>query len=63
MNITSEAKMRKRAAELIGDRVKAELVPMTFSCQDGGDEIRPTPYAYLSSIWESVRDMLDNYDR
>ena len=37
--IDSEKKMRKEAKLLIGDNLKAELVPFSFKHRDGGEII------------------------
>ena len=55
--------MRKRSTGIVGEMIAAELVPMSFSCKQGGDEIRLTPYAYITDLWASIEKMLDDNHR
>ena len=55
----SEKKMRKEAAELVGDNLEAELVPMSFSHKDGGEVIKDAPIADIPSLWEKVEGLLE----
>lgn len=43
VSIASEMKMRKRAAEIVGDNLKVEKVPLTFTSKEGGEEVKLHP--------------------
>ena len=55
--------MRKRAAELIGDNLVVEKVPLTFKLKKGGEEVRITPHAYIPRLWAQIELLLENNDR
>ena len=59
VSIAAEKKMRQEAADLIGDDIKAEMVPFSFTHKDGGDLVKPAPMAYIPDIWQKVQDLLD----
>lgn len=63
VSIASELKMRKRAAELIGDNLVVEKVPLTFKLKEGGEKVRITPHAYIPELWHQIELLLDNNDR
>ncbi len=48
VSIASEMKMRKRPAEMIGDNLKVEPVPLTFPLREGGEEVKLRPYISLT---------------
>ena len=54
--------MRSVSAELVGENLEAETVPLTFRLKDGGEDIRPAPIAYAPNLWMKVEDMLNNSD-
>ena len=60
--MAGEQKMRSVSAELVGENLEAETVPLTFRLKDGGEEIRPAPIAYAPNLWMKVEDMLNNSD-
>ena len=51
--------MRNEAKELIGDNINAELVPFSFTHKDGGEEIKPSPMAYVPNLWEKIQCLLE----
>ena len=66
VSIALEKKMRQEAADFIGDDIKAEMVPFSFSHKDGGDMVKPAPMAYIPKVWQKVQDLLDqnsNHDK
>lgn len=54
VSIPSETKMRKRAAEIIGDNIMVEKVPLTFSLKEGGEEVKLRPYGYIPDLWTQI---------
>ena len=63
VSIASERQMRDEAKELIGDHLVGEGAPFSFTVKEGGEEIRPSPYVYVTSLWEKVKSMLDQNER
>ena len=59
VSITPEGKIRNEAKELIGDNMNAELVPFPFTHKDGGEEIKPSPMAYVPNLWEKIQCLLE----
>ena len=59
VSIASEKKTRQEATDLIGDDIKAEKVPFSFSHKDGGDMVKPAPMAYIPKVWQKVQDLLN----
>ena len=55
--------MRQRAKELVGDDLEGEMVPLSFQLKEGGEEIRLSPYVYVTSLWEKVTALLDQKKR
>jgi hypothetical protein len=49
--IAGEKKMRTISAQIVGENLKAEAVPLSFRLKDGGEEIRPAPMAYIPNLW------------
>ena len=62
VSIASEKKIRVEAKELAGDNLRAELTPLTFNCNDGSEEVREAPMAYIPCLWESIQNTLDLND-
>ena len=58
LSMVSEKKMRKEAAELLGDNLEAELALMS-SHKNGGEVIRDVPIAYILALWEKIKGLLD----
>ena len=52
--------MRTISAQIVGDNLKAEAVPLSFRLKDGGEEIRPAPMAYIPNLWQKIEDMLNS---
>ena len=50
--------MRIEAAELIGDNLEAEWVPMSFNHKDG-EVIKEVPLAYIPRLWEKIESLLN----
>ena len=63
MSIASERQMRVRAKELVGDHLVAERALFSFTLKEGGEEIRSSPYVYVSNLWDKLRSMLDQNER
>lgn len=59
VGIASEGKMRKEAAELIGDNLEAELVPFTHKHKDGGYIFKSAPFACTPNLWDKVSSLLE----
>ena len=55
--------MRKRSKDIVGETIDAELVPMSFSSKQGGDDIRLTPYAYVTDLWANIERISDDNHR
>lgn len=62
VSIASEKQMRLEAKELIGDNLRAELIPLTFTCKDGSEEVKETPMAYIPRLWDSLHNNLEHND-
>ena len=63
VSIASEMKMRKRPAEMIGDNLKVEPVPLTFPLREGGEEVKLRPYAYIPDLWIQIVQLLESNER
>lgn len=63
VSIASEKKMRKRAAEIIGDNLIVEKVALTFSLKEGGEEVKMRPFAYIPNIWPQIVQLLNENER
>ena len=59
MATASEKSMREEAKQLIGDNLKAELVPLTFKHRDGGEVIKEAAMAYIPNLWLKISELLD----
>ena len=55
----SEKSMRAEAKELLGEKLKAELVTLTFKHGDGGEVIKEAAMAYIPDLWSKISDLLD----
>ena len=55
--------MHAKTKALVWDDLEAENAPFTFSFKEGGEEIRLTPFAYTTALWERMKLMLDQNDR
>ena len=60
--IAGEKKMRAISAQVVGENLMAEAVPLTFHLKDGGEEILSAPMAYIPNLWKKVEDMLNESD-
>ena len=60
--IAGEKKMRAVSAQVVGENLKTEAVPLSFCLKDGGEEIRPAPMAYIPNLWQKIEDMLNESD-
>ena len=58
-SVAIDSKMRKEAKLLIGDNLKAELVPFSFKHRDGGEIIQEAPMRYIPNLWTKVKDQMD----
>lgn len=63
IEIASERKQRKLAKEIIGENVKAERAPFTFSKDGGGEEIREVPFVYVPNLIQKVADLVAHNER
>ena len=63
INLASEKKERCLAKKLIGPNVASETVPFTFALDDGGEEIRQSPMAYVPDLVSKVKQLLDQNDK
>ena len=63
VTIASEKVLRKRAAEIIGENIAVEKVPLTFTLKEGGEEVRLRPYGYIPDIWSKIVQLLEDNDR
>ena len=59
ISIAPEGKMRSEAKELVGDNIRAEMVPFSFTHKDGGEEIESAAMAYIPNLWEKIKDLLE----
>ena len=57
VSLASERKQRQLAKELVGENLSAEMVPFTFSTDDGV-EFRETPFVFVPNIMARVADKL-----
>ena len=55
----SEKNMRQEAKQLLGENLKAELVPLTFKHRDGGEVIKEAAMAYIPDLWLKISELLD----
>ena len=60
--MASERSMRKMGNELIGNNIKAEVIPSSFEHKDGGEVIKETPVVYVPHLWKRIEDALDEND-
>lgn len=60
--IAGEQKMRNISADLLGENLVAETIPLTFRQKDGGEEILPAPIAYTPNLWGKVENLLNHSD-
>ena len=63
VSIASETKMRKRAAEILGDNLIVEKVALTFSLKEGGEEVKLRPYGYIPDLWSQIVQLLEENER
>ena len=59
LTIVSGKKIRRA---LIGDNLEADLAPMSFSHNDGGEVIKEVLIAYIPHLWEKIEDLNQNSD-
>lgn len=63
ISLSTEAKVRSLAHELVGPNLASELVPFTFSMDGGGEEVRKAPMAYIPDLQGKIVQLLDQNDR
>jgi len=63
MVIASEEKQRRLSVELATTEVMAEAAPFSFSMKNGGEEVRPSPHAYIPHLAAKVMELLDQNAR
>lgn len=51
--------MRAEADQLVGKNLESEMVPFAFPHKDGGQVIKAAPFAFIPSLWDKVKDILD----
>ena len=56
-------KIRKRAAEILGDNLIVEKVALTFSLKEGGEEVKLRPYGYIPDLWSQIVQLLEENER
>ena len=54
--------MRRVSAEVIGENLEVETIPLTFKLKAGGEEILPAPIAFAPNLWAKVEDVLNHSD-
>ena len=59
VKLASEKKMRVEADQLVGKNLESEMVPFAFPHKDGGQVIKAAPFAFIPSLWDKVKDLLD----
>ena len=58
--------MCTRAKEPVQDHLSAEVGAFSFLLKEGsggGEEVGTAPYVYISSLWDKVEALLDQYER
>lgn len=63
IKLSSEAKERSLARELVGPNIAAEAVPLTFPMDNGGNEVRKAPMAYVPNLAAKVVQLLNQNDK
>lgn len=39
------------------------MVTLSFPLKEGGEEVKPSPYVYVTSLWDKVESLLEQNDR
>ena len=55
--VASEGKMRREAAEIVGDNIAAEVAP--FTAPRDNTVLQPAPFVYVPHLWEKVQSVLE----
>ncbi len=63
IHLESEAKERLLSKELVGPNLASEMVAFSFKLDEGGEEIRKAPMAYVPDLVQKVTQLLDQNDR
>ena len=63
LTMASEKRQRELAQQWSPDCVQAEYVPFSFRLSNGGEEMRPAPFAYIPDIWNRLIQLLDDMNR
>ena len=63
IQIASEKKLRKRAAELIDNDLIGETAMFFFSLKSGGEEMKSSPIVYIPHLKNKIIDLLEKNDK
>ncbi len=63
IQISSEKKMRCRAAGLSDNKLVAEFALFSFRLKTDGEELRPAPYVYVPHLQHKIEELLEKNNR
>eukprot|EP00731_Ephydatia_muelleri_P032941 Em0024g485a len=63
ISLACEERMRHASRKAVGDNLKGELAPFSFSLPSGGEEIRGAPLVFIPDLILKVVELLEENDR
>ena len=61
MAVTSEAKQRIIAKDIVGDNLVAEKGAFTCKAKEGGEEIKEVPFVYVPNLVRKAADLIETH--
>ena len=63
VTIASERQQRSLAKGIVGDNLKAERAPFSFSTDRNKEEIREIPFVYRPNLIAAIADIVAQHER
>ena len=57
--VATASEKKAEVKELLGENLKAELVPLTFKHWNGGEVVKEAAMAYVPNLWLKISNLLD----
>eukprot|EP00731_Ephydatia_muelleri_P009823 Em0005g409a len=61
--LAGEERMRQISCQIVGDNLKGEIAPFSFSLPSGGEEVKGSPLVYIPHLVDMVVHLLDENER
>ena len=61
--LAGEERMRHISSQIVGNNLKGEIAPFSFTISSGGEEIKGAPLVFIPHLVDKVVQLLDGNER